>query len=252
DYRAVMPLTIKKKAGIPYLFQPFYSQQLGIFSLTWVNTGKIAEFLDAIPSFVRYARINLNYTNDLHRDKYKVWLNSNYELRLGRNYQDIRDGFTDNTRRNIQKSLPFVELTEKITVPDLVRLRRENAPVRRSRDHYEWMSCFVDKVLEMGHGRLVGAIVEDRLVAAAFFAIFGGRVYYLIPVSGDQGKTSRAMFGIVDHIIGTYAGTGLVLDFEGSNIPGIARFFTGFGARETKYNTVSFNRLPLLLRFLKG
>ncbi len=252
DYRAVMPLTMRKKAGITYLFQPFYSQQLGIFSGTWVNPEKAGEFLSAVPPFIRYAHFNLNYTNDLRGINFPVQSNSNFELRLGRNYTDIHAAFSDNTKRNILKSLPFVELTEKIGITDLIRLRRENAPVKRPREHYEWMNGFIDKVIAMGYGRLTGAKIEGCLVAAVFFAVFGGRIYYLIPVSGDEGKTSRAMFSIVDHIIGSYEGSGMVLDFEGSNIPGIARFFTGFGAREIKYPTVTMNRLPAVFRLIKG
>ena len=251
DYKAVMPLTMKKKAGITYLFQPFYSQQLGIFSRSWVNRDKADEFLKAVPPFIRYGRINVNFTNDFSGLPVKLLTNSNYELRLGRNYQDIQEFYSDNTKRNIQKSLPFVELTEKLSVRDLIKLRRGNAPVSRSRDHYEWMNCFMDKIIKMGKGRLVGALAGDRLVGAAFFAVFGGRIYYLIPVSDELGKSSRAMFSIVDHIIGTYAGTGMVLDFEGSNIQGIARFFTGFGAREVKYNTLEINNLPPLLKLFK-
>ena len=251
DYRTVMPLTFKKKAGISYLFQPYYSQQLGIFSRSWVNAARVDEFLKAIPPFVRYAKINMNFTNDLGGTSYHFTGNSNYELRLGRKYQEIKDNYSDNTKRNIQKSLPFVELTEKLTIPDLVRLKRENAVVKYPVDHYEWMNCFADKVISMGRGRLIGARIEDRLVAAAFFTVSNARINYLIPVSDEEGKASRAMFGIVDYLIGLYAGTGMLLDFEGSNIPGIARFFTGFGAREIKYNTLTINRLPLLLRFLK-
>ncbi len=251
DYRAVMPLPMRRKYGITYLFQPFFSQQLGIFSRSWVNAEKTAEFLEAIPSFVNYVRINMNFTNDLNNLPFRKQENSNYELRLGRNYQDISDAYSDNTKRNIRKSLPFVEITENLGIPDLIRLKRENTPEKRPRRHYEWMNCLIDRILSMGNGRLIGATIDHELVAAAFFVIFAGRICYLIPVSGEQGKNSRAMFGIVDHVIGSYAGTGLVLDFEGSNIPGVARFFAGFGARESKYQTITLNRLPFLLKHFK-
>jgi hypothetical protein len=32
DYKSVMPLTWRKKYGIKYLYQPFFTQQLGVFS----------------------------------------------------------------------------------------------------------------------------------------------------------------------------------------------------------------------------
>ena len=75
------------------------------------------------------------------------------------------------------------------------------------------------------------------------------RVIYLMSVSSSQGKEQRAMFRIVDELIRDYSGSNFSLDFEGSNIPSIARFFGGFGGRPEVYQSLSFNRLsvPLIL-----
>ena len=59
------------------------------------------------------------------------------------------------------------------------------------------------------------------------------------------------MFKIVDAFIREHAGSELILDFEGSNIPTVARFFAGFGARPEIYQGVSFDRLPLFLKRLR-
>ncbi len=40
DYLAVMPLTHGHKFGIDYLYQPYFTQQLGIFSLSTVITHR--------------------------------------------------------------------------------------------------------------------------------------------------------------------------------------------------------------------
>ena len=40
-------------------------------------------------------------------------------------------------------------------------------------------------------------------------------------------------------------------DFEGSMIPGVARFYAGFGANPETYFQLKFNRLPLPLRWIK-
>jgi len=54
----------------------------------------------------------------------------------------------------------------------------------------------------------------------------------------------------VDQLIRDHAGSEKILDFEGSNIPSIARFFSGFGARPETYQEVRFSRLPL--KFITG
>ena len=59
------------------------------------------------------------------------------------------------------------------------------------------------------------------------------------------------MFRIVDTFIQDHAGSGLILDFEGSNIPSVARFFSGFGAQAEIYQGVSFSRIPATLTKLR-
>ena len=50
DYRAVMPLTRDRKFGFDYLYQPYFTQQLGVFSsLRPVMPEWSSQFLDAIP-----------------------------------------------------------------------------------------------------------------------------------------------------------------------------------------------------------
>ena len=56
---------------------------------------------------------------------------------------------------------------------------------------------------------------------------------------------------LLDNIIKEFSQTGLVLDFEGSDIPGIEHFYKSFGAINQPYNKIHFNRLPYFLRLLK-
>jgi len=61
----------------------------------------------------------------------------------------------------------------------------------------------------------------------------------------------RSMFLMFNELISEYAGTDKVLDFEGSEIPGVARFFKGFGAVKQHYYHLHINKLPLPIRWLK-
>jgi hypothetical protein len=60
------------------------------------------------------------------------------------------------------------------------------------------------------------------------------------------------MYAIFDAFIKKYAGHDLVLDFEGSEIEGIARFYRGLGAKPVYYYSVKQNRLPVWARWIKG
>ena len=88
-------------------------------------------------------------------------------------------------------------------------------------------------------------------MVAAFFAFSKTRAIYLLSASSQKGKEQRGMFRIVDTFIRDYAASGLILDFEGSNIPSVARFFSGFGAQPEIYQGVSFSRIPATLTRLR-
>ncbi len=59
------------------------------------------------------------------------------------------------------------------------------------------------------------------------------------------------MFLLIDEFIKDNSGTNLVLDFEGSNIEGVARFYSGFGSKPFNYTSIKLNKLFFPLNLLK-
>lgn len=251
DYNSVMAIPVKKKLGVQYMFQPLYAQQLGIYSRSYLGPSKISEFINAIPEEIRYIDYNLNHLHELANTEYDITKKINFELKLNTRYSELERAFTANTRRNLQKTIANIEISENVNIQDIINLKRDNSIVKRKVPFYEWLNCFMDKILTIKKGFLVGAFYRGELVGAAFFIFFEGRIYYLIPVSSEKGKAERAMFAILDHVIHKYADTGLILDFEGSEIPGIARFFAGFGAKPINYFNLKLNRLPFPYKLFK-
>jgi hypothetical protein len=78
DYEAVMPLTHRKKYFLSYLFQPFFTQQLGVFSKKESQALLVQEFLNAIPTKFKLIDINLNEDNSSEGLKLK----KNYLIKL--------------------------------------------------------------------------------------------------------------------------------------------------------------------------
>ena len=103
-----------------------------------------------------------------------------------------------------------------------------------------------------GIGEIYGVYnQENNLCAAVYFCRWKNRVIYLNAASGEEGKKLRAMYFLVDNFIKSNSEHDLKLDFEGSMIPGVARFYSGFGATPETYFQLKFNRLPLPFRWLK-
>ena len=83
DYQSVMPLTGGKKFGVNYLFQPYFAQQLGVFSKQSLTPEKTEAFLKAIPSKYRFAEIRLNESNILSERFEGIVSNLSHILRNG-------------------------------------------------------------------------------------------------------------------------------------------------------------------------
>jgi hypothetical protein len=72
DYHAVLPLPRRKKYGIEYIFQPFYTNQFGVISREEVSVEKVNSFLQSIPERFRYVDIMLNSENRTTAADFKV------------------------------------------------------------------------------------------------------------------------------------------------------------------------------------
>ena len=91
DYESLMPLTGNKKYGIDYLFPPYFTQQLGVFSRTTLSKEKVENFLKAIPSHYKFIESSLNTHNTFElSNEFKIKKNINIELGLDSSYEAHR------------------------------------------------------------------------------------------------------------------------------------------------------------------
>lgn len=247
DYRFVMPLVWKKKYGIRYLYQPVFCQQLGVFSREFADPVVVEEFIVNMIRRFRFGVINFNAKNMVGDEKRReVYDKANYVLPLSESYAKISKTYSVNARRNLKRSMELERSVETdIPVDEMMAFKKENDLVKKTDAQYRRMQDQFFSLAKMGKGKVFGLRDGDGLVAAAFMAFSKTRVIYLLSVSNARGKEQRAMFRIVDEVIRSHAGSAISLDFEGSNIPTIARFFAGFGAKPEVYQGVTFNRLPV-------
>jgi hypothetical protein len=246
DYTAVMPLPVKRKYGFPYIIQPLYAQQLGVYSREKLSAKKISEFVESIPRKYQYIHLNLNFDNLFLEDKVSQKINNNFELSLNRDYKSISMTYSENTRRNIAKAEDVVVKFD-LSKDELIYLKSENTASNRKHIPSSKILDYISGVLDYEAGFMCSASIGDETCASVFFLRHESRIYYLIPVSSSMGKEKKAMFAIIDAVIQKFAGSPIVLDFEGSNIPGLARFFEGFGAVNHPYPVLKLNRMPFPL-----
>ena len=247
DYRFVMPLVWNRKYGIRYLYQPVFCQQLGVFSKEYTDPVVVEEFIGVMMKRFRFGVVNFNMKNMVgEKRRREVYDRANYVLPLNESYETIGKSYSVNAKRNLKRSLEMErEVETGIGLDELIAFKRENDLLKLTEARYVQMRAQLESVMLNSKGVIYGLRDSDGLVAVAFMAFSLNRIIYLLSVSNARGKDQRAMFRIVDEVVRTHAASNYTLDFEGSNIPTIARFFGGFGATPEIYQGVSFNRLPV-------
>src|ERR1700759_3043273 len=106
DYQYVMPLTWNKKAGISYLYQPYFTKSLGVFGDS-LHSFEISSFLHAIPDIFRYWDIDLNENNFVSTDIRKLHQRArrNYILSLAKDYEHISQQYKRLANRMTKKAI---------------------------------------------------------------------------------------------------------------------------------------------------
>ncbi len=256
DYEAVMPLTHGRKMGIDYLYQPYFTQQLGVFCKEKPEGSMVSGFLESIPHKYRYISIQVNEENPVSHKDFSVGLRKNFVLDLHPDATMLAANYHRNCRRNVQKGIQAGLHVKAGPTPPVFshfierNLEKQLKGTRRT--FYPALQRVTSASLENRSGEILG--VYDRsgtLLAAAWFITGLQRCLFQVCASTPSGKENQAMFLMVDHMIRRHAGTGMKFDFAGSNIPGIAYFNAGFGATETRYAAISRNTLPIPLKWFK-
>ena len=256
DYSSFMPLTGNKKYGVDYLFPPYFAQQLGVFSKEKISKNKVEEFLNAIPPNYKFIEVNLNTQNTFDVSGFKTKKNTNIELALDSPYEALQKKFADDNKRNIKKASKHdIKLQKGIAPSDLISIFRKNIGKKINNltdKNYKVLLNLINTCVSKGYAEVWGAFSEGKLCAGVVWLIKNNRAIFLFSATDQQAKKTGAMFFLIDKFINEHAGENMILDFEGSNLPGLARFYKGFGSEEYVYLQVRKNNLPKLVRWLKG
>ncbi len=242
DYDYLMPLPVKRKYYIPYLVQPFLTQQLGIFSKNEVTEVVLENFIRNIP-YYSY-ELNLNEKNVYP----EITLLPNFVLNLNKPYDELTENYSKNTIRNIEKARKLSQFVSEET--DLFQFFNfYTSTVTHLKVSY---FDLIHKVLSTGIEKEAVQLFtvhnsNSQIIASLALLISKGRKTYFLPASNNEGKKNSAMFLLVDYLIKKHAGNEILLDFEGSAIEGIARFYKGFGAENKPYYSLKRFRPSFLV-----
>jgi hypothetical protein len=245
-YVSVFPLPVKMLLGQKRMYQPLFTQQLGLVLTPASQKTSIIEYLALLP--YRYAAVQYQMpwpgaTNVPLSAPWQWRFRPNYELPLDKSYAQIRQQYSTNLRRNLTKASAFPLVLETTTsIEPLLslfqRTKGQELPELRPR-HYQKLAQLHQAAHRQGVGQVYEVREAGEVVAAAFMLYTPQRLTFLFGASSPQGRRRNAMAFLLDQLIREEAGTGKTFDFEGSEVPGVAKFYSGFGAQPVPYLSLS-------------
>lgn len=230
DYQAIMPIPYQKYFGIKMVTQPIFIQQLGFFS-NQLSEEIVNEFLMFFKKkLIRSYSFNEENVSFLNLKQKRT----NYILNLNSSYQQLYNSFNNNIKRNIKKfqkqNFQLIISDEIIEFPNDKLL--ENTKISES---------FFKLIKELTKRKLIKVYqIKDNkeILSLKIFMFSKHRIIYLYGFSSQKAKEFGCSAAIFSEVIREFSSKEIILDFEGSEIEGIAKFFKSFNAQKNSYPTI--------------
>ncbi len=253
NYEAVFPLPWKKKWGISYVYPPFFIQQLGLFSSVKYDSSVVDSVLNEAAKHFKFIELYLNFIDDPQIDNIS---RSNFELKLSSSIADLRQNYSENTRRNIKKAEGLNLHVQKASFVDkiIAMFKKGRGAQLKTLDNDDYKRFEIILQKSEHHSAVQHYEVrtlEGELHAGACLLKTAGRVVFIFSGNTDEGRKSGAMAFLIDHMIKEHSGREMIFDFEGSNDENLARFYQSFGAKNKPYSFVKINKLPFPYNLFK-
>jgi hypothetical protein len=252
DYRAVMPLPWRKKWNVCYLYHPFAVAQLGLFS-NHLSHDLLHGFLKNIPAQFQYWDLPLNFENVFDVPDFPLYKRKNFVLPLQQSYEALRKNYRLQLQRNIRKAVAQQCTVQQHNDPDpVIQLAKTHAANWGTETDFENFKTLYQLLLQQGNAITYAVYAATGTVlASAVFFFSHNRAYYILPGNHKDGRAIGASHLLIDAFIKDHAGQKRILDFEGSDVPGLQFFYSSFGAVEEPYTAIRYNRLPWYAKWLK-
>lgn len=254
DYELIFPIAHKNLipfiSNVKIIYQPMFCQQLGFFSndIELINDEKI---LKQIISFIKKKYFSANYSfNNFNSESIKLnFFSSNFKqvskktnliLNLFDNYKNLHAKYSDNTKRNLKKTI-LLDFRKTNDSRVFLNFYKKNVPLASNlkAKHFNKIYKLLENFKKRGNSEIILAYENDNLVGVICIVKNFDTHTLLFNASIRVSKNKNYMVKLIDFYIKKYSGTKNILDFEGSSIAGVKRFYKGFGAIEKNYINVS-------------
>lgn len=232
DYEAVMPLPIRKKYGLHYIYQVPWVQQLGVFSINKTENLLILQFIKAIPK--KYVLVDYLFNSGNVVEGKNIKHRTNYILPLHTDFENLKKSYNKNRKRVSLIFFDTLELNKNATSADFLQFySAQSFDFENHKDAKEKLQ----KLLQVKNDsvKIWTVYYEGELIGGLIWLKGNKRITYLLPLATAEAKKMNMPTFLVNALISENQNTELILDFEGSMIQGVAQFYKSFGGVKEEY-----------------
>lgn len=269
---AAFPFASRSKWGEEYALQPFFAQYLGIlFSEKSDSVQKRLEFEkkaiqlihEALPKRLRL--LSLNFAPEFDYDLPLIWLGWKPKM-LYTYWVDIRQGYgvflqscASHVRREVKKA-ESAGLTVRCEnnpelVVEILKTAKPEALRQIPQRSFDALCQNARHYFALGKSCCLIGYQGEVPIAGIIYFFHQQKMIYYQGSTLPEFKNTGIMSKIIAESVRLYGEKYHFLDFDGSMIEPIERFFRGFGAYPVRYCNFTLNRLrglPRLAYFLKN
>jgi hypothetical protein len=261
EYRVVLPLPTRTKAGLRVVQQPFFCQYMGFFATQEVPPELALLFLRALDRHFRY--ISTYSFHPLNTPLLRaLWpavpalLSSTLHthwLPLHQSFTDLQRTYHPDRRLNLRRAEKAGWTVQTSDDPEpLIGLFRHHHAHRIgggvSENAYQLLREVRQTLSTTGTLLLRYALLNGEIHAGVLLAEQGNRVLYLFNAADPIGRRLNARTYLLNQYFEEKAGTAdLVFDFESPEVPSVASYYRSFGAQEKEFFQIRKNGLPFPL-----
>ncbi len=253
DYEAIMPLPWKKTLGIPYLYTPPFTQQLGLIGNQNIATSQLEK---AIQKLFKYGSYHFNFGNISIGEQLSTKQKSNFIIDLKCDYEAIKRNYKKGFKANINRAnkQSFIYIVSN-NFKDAIELYRsynlKNLQHVSDVEYEQFLGLCA--TLVTNKQLMVRKVIDTKNELQSVVVLFKDtkRFYNIINYTSTKGRDNKSNAFLYDNLFKELAGTLTLLDFEGSDLIGVKSFYESFGSINQPYYQWHFNKLPWPLNWVK-
>jgi hypothetical protein len=249
DYRAIMPLPLNKKWGLKYYYHPAFIQRLGITG--YVSPTEIDQIVELIKANSWIAQITYE------ADKRIIYKNeasqraTNFTLNIDRPFDVVSSRLSKSFVSELKKSNRYDIKYDESDANAVIDMWFEeySSKTKIRKNQIEDFRKLCNTLVKEGNCYVRTVVYDNAVIAAAILFKDEFRLYNILNSVSETGRKISANYHLYYEILKEFSGRGLLFDFEGSELPGVKKFYLKFNPSVENYYKTRLNFFPFPLSY---